>query len=99
MFHKKSVYNWNTDFVTKTVSTQTTGKDLQMFEKIKRILALIGAILLAALYLITLILAFADPTASRDWLKAAVCATIIVPIVLYGYILVYRLLKKKNGDE
>lgn len=65
-----------------------------MFNKLKRIFALAGAILLACLYLTTLILAFVDPTASKDWLKASIVCTIIIPIFLYAYILIYRYLKK-----
>ncbi len=65
-----------------------------MFEKLKRIFALAGAVLLAAMYLITLILAFVDPTASKDWLKAALITTVVIPVFLYAYILVYRNLKK-----
>lgn len=65
-----------------------------MFEKLKRIFALLGALLLAGLYLITLILAFVDPTASKDWLKASIVCTVIIPVFLYAYILIYRYLKK-----
>lgn len=70
-----------------------------MYEKIKRILALIGVILLIGLYLVTLILAFVDPTASKDWLKAAVSATLVIPVLLYGYILVYRILTKNKKED
>ena len=65
-----------------------------MLDKMKRILALAGAVLLAGLYLITLILAFADPTASKDWLKASVVCTVVIPIFLYAYLLIYRYLTK-----
>ena len=65
-----------------------------MLDKMKRILALAGSVLLAGLYLITLILAFADPTASKDWLKASVVCTVVIPIFLYAYLLIYRYLKK-----
>ncbi len=65
-----------------------------MKEKVKRILALCGALLLAALYLITLVLAFIDPTEAKNWLKAAVVCTVIIPVFLYAYILIYRYLKK-----
>ena len=44
-----------------------------MFQKLKRILALAGAVLLAAMYLITAVLAFVDPTASKDWLIRCIC--------------------------
>lgn len=65
-----------------------------MFQKLKRILALAGAIFLACLYLITLVLAFVDPTASKDWLKASLVSTVVIPVFLYAYILIYRYLKK-----
>lgn len=65
-----------------------------MFQKLKRIFALAGAILLAGMYLITLILAFVDPTASKDWLKASLVCTVVIPCFLYAYILIYRYLKK-----
>ena len=65
-----------------------------MKEKVKRILALCGALLLAALYLITLVLAFIDPTEAKNRLKAAVVCTVIIPVFLYAYILIYRYLKK-----
>lgn len=65
-----------------------------MFQKFKRIFALLGAVLLAGMYLITVVLAFADPTASKDWLMASIICTIVIPCFLYAYILVYRYLKK-----
>lgn len=65
-----------------------------MLKKLKRILALTGAILLAGMYLITLVLVFTDSTASKDWLKASLVCTVVIPCFLYAYILVYRYLKK-----
>ena len=65
-----------------------------MLEKIKRILALGGAILLAGLYIVTLILAFVDPTASKEWLKISISATLVIPVLLYAYMLIYKYLKK-----
>ena len=51
-----------------------------MSPKIKRVVALLGVVILVGLYLITLILAFVDPTASKDWLKASIICTIIIPV-------------------
>lgn len=65
-----------------------------MSPKIKRVVALLGVVILVGLYLITLILAFVDPTASKDWLKASIVCTIIIPVFFYAYLLVYRNLKK-----
>ena len=65
-----------------------------MSPKIKRVVALLGVVILVGLYLITLILAFVDPTAYKDWLKASIICTIIIPVFFYAYLLVYRNLKK-----
>ena len=65
-----------------------------MSPKIKRVVALLGVVILVGLYLITLILAFVDPTASKDWLKASIICTIIITVFFYAYLLVYRNLKK-----
>ena len=65
-----------------------------MSPKKKRVVALLGVVILVGLYLITLILAFVDPTASKDWLKASIICTIIIPVFFYAYLLVYRNLKK-----
>ncbi len=65
-----------------------------MSPKIKRVVALLGVVILVGLYLITLILAFVDPTVSKDWLKASIICTIIIPVFFYAYLLVYRNLKK-----
>ena len=53
-------------------------------KKVKRILALAGAMLLFALYASTLIFAFID---------SDVC-TIILPVLVYAYILVYRVTRR-----
>ena len=65
-----------------------------MSRKIKRIVALLGVIILVGLYLATLILAFVDPTEAKNWLKAVVVCTVIIPIFFYAYLLIYRNLKK-----
>ena len=64
--------------------------------KLTRIFALIGAILLAGLYICTLILALIDSAYTSDLLKAAIASTIILPILLYAYILIYRLAKHSD---
>ena len=65
-----------------------------MFEKIKRILALIGVALLAGMYLTSLVLALLDSPAAKDWLKVSLVMSVLVPVLLFAFILVYRMLKK-----
>lgn len=68
-------------------------------KKSKRILALIGALLLICLYGSTLIFAFVDHSATTGLLKASIAATIFLPVLLYAYTLVYRLSKRKKPDD
>lgn len=68
-------------------------------KKTKRILALTGVVILALLYLSTLFFALIDSPWANDCLKASVGATILVPIMLYGYLLIYRLIKKNKEQE
>ena len=64
-------------------------------KNIKRILAVIGVILLIGMYVCTLIFALIGSPASDDLLKASIAATVL----LYGFILITRLLKNKNDQN
>ena len=68
-------------------------------EKLKRIFALIGAILLTALYGSTLIFALLDSPAASSLLSASIAATVLVPVLLYAYILIARILKGRGNDN
>ncbi|MCC2253735.1 hypothetical protein LKD70_04670 [Ruminococcus sp. CLA-AA-H200] len=68
-------------------------------KNIKRILALIGAVLLIVLYLSTLVFALTDSPAATGLLRASIAATILVPVLLYAYILVARLIKDRSRDD
>ena len=68
-------------------------------KKAKRILALAGAVLLECMYACTIILALMGSPATTGLFKASVAATILVPVLLYAYILVARLLKGSGSDE
>ncbi|MCR5272367.1 MAG: hypothetical protein K6E13_05220 [Lachnospiraceae bacterium] len=65
-------------------------------KKIKRILAVIGIIILLGLYLSTLIFALIGSERALDYLKVSVYATIVVPVLIWAYMFVYKLMK---GDE
>lgn len=68
-------------------------------KKFKRTLALIGAVLLLLLYVSTFLFAFLDHSASMGLLKASVACTVILPVLLYAYALVYRAIRKDNDDS
>ena len=68
-------------------------------KKIKQIFALTGAILLVCMYAATLIFALIDSPAAAGLFKASIAATILVPVLLYAFILITRLLKDHNDDR
>lgn len=69
-----------------------------LMKKMKRFLALTGAFLLSAMYAATLVFALIGSEHALTLLKAAIACTVIVPVFLYAYILVYRVLKKDDTD-
>jgi len=68
-------------------------------EKLKRILALGGVVVLVGLYLLTFISSFIVTEYQASLFQASIYATIIIPIFLYGYMLIYRVLKKDSSNN
>ena len=67
-------------------------------KKTKQILAIIGVILLAALYLGTLVLAILG----KDFFPmfmAALCLTLVLPVILWLYTLMQKSRKEKKENE
>ena len=65
--------------------------------RLKRIFALAGAVLLACMYIATLVFALIDSPAASGLFRASVAATILIPVLLYGYILIARLLGNQDS--
>lgn len=68
-------------------------------KRIKQILAIAGIILLAALYLATLILALTDNSSSMQMFYASIVATVIIPVLLWAYSFIYRLIRKNKPES
>ena len=68
-------------------------------KKRKRILALLGVIFLVLLYLSTLIFALLKNDTAATLLRVSVALTILLPCMLYSYLLIYRLVNKKEDEE
>ena len=66
---------------------------------IKRIQAVAGVIFLICMYASTLVFALMGSAQSTNLLMASVIATVIVPVLLYAFTLVTRLLKDHNLDS
>ena len=70
-------------------------------KKTKRILALIGVILLVGLYITTLVLAIVDSSATMDLFRGSIFATVVIPTIIWAYTYIYQLFSKKkdHGDS
>lgn len=68
-------------------------------KKVKQILALTGAALLICMYAATLVFAVIDSPAAVGFMKASIAATILIPVLLYAFILVARLLKDRGNEQ
>lgn len=55
----------------------------------KQIIALIGVFLLAALYIVTLLVAIFNPDGAGVLFRGCLAATIVVPLLIWVYILLY----------
>jgi hypothetical protein len=68
-------------------------------KNLKRILSLIGAILLFCMYASTLVFAFIDHTKSMWLFKASIACTLIFPILLYAYTLVFKITRHDQDQD
>jgi hypothetical protein len=75
-----------------------TSERVNQMKHMKRILAIIGIVILVGLYIATLISAIFTSPASTGLFRASVFCTVAVPVMLYAYMLVYKLLKNKNDS-
>lgn len=66
--------------------------------KAKRIAALIGVILLVLLYISTLVFALINSPLSIMMFKASVTMTIVIPVLIAGFRILYNVLKGKGGE-
>ena len=68
-------------------------------KKGKQLLALLGVIVLVGLYLSTIVCALFAGDNFMDMLMASVYATIIIPVLIWAYTLIYKLVKKKDDEN
>ncbi len=67
-------------------------------KKAKRILAAAAAVILAALYLCSLIFALIDHPMKDSLMAASLYATVVVPVLLYVFLFIAKLLQKRNDS-
>ncbi len=65
----------------------------------KRILAGLGALLLFGLYLAALIFALIDHPLAGKLLMSSILGTVVIPCIIYGYLLFCKVTKNDDEDE
>lgn len=68
-------------------------------QKAKRILALLGIVILVGMYVITFILGLTASPATKNMLMASIACTIVLPCLLYGMMVMSRVLGGKKDEE
>lgn len=68
-------------------------------KKMKQIMAWIGIIILVALYLITFLLGIFGNEHTKGMLMASIICTVIIPCLMYGMILIAKVLSKDGTNE
>ncbi len=67
--------------------------------KSKRILAIIGIVLLVGLYVVSLISAIFVTEASATLFKVSIFCTIVIPLLIYVYMMLCRVFRKKDNND
>lgn len=68
-------------------------------KKVKQVLALAGVVILVGLYASTLICALSASEYFMDLVMASVYATVVIPVLLWAYSFLYKLIKKDTGGK
>lgn len=68
-------------------------------DKIKRIGAIICVAIIAISYLITIVSVFLQVENWVNYLYGSIFVTVVFPIILYGMLLVAKVVNKENKDE
>ena len=68
-------------------------------DKLRRIFAAAGAVVLLGMYLLTFISAILATPATHALFLGSLSATIIIPIFLYAYTLIYKMVYKEKDED
>lgn len=63
----------------------------------KQIVALVGVVLLALMYIITLVAAIVDSSASAKWFRISLFGTLAIPLIIWIYAWMYARLTGKHA--
>ena len=70
-----------------------------MYQKLKRILALTAIVIILLLYAATFVLSLLPGDQAKDPLRVSIVATVVIPVLLYIYLWLFRLFKGDGKDQ
>lgn len=70
-----------------------------MYQKLKRILALSAVAVILLLYLLTFVLSFWKSEQAKELLLISLTATVVIPVLLYLYLWLFRMFHKDDPDH
>lgn len=68
-------------------------------KKTKRILALAGVVILVGFYILTLIFSLMKSELAQALFRASFACTFIIPVLIYAYMLFYKVNHKDDDDK
>lgn len=68
-------------------------------KKTKQILSLLGVLFLIGLYISTIVCALSGSENFMDLLMASIYATVVIPVLIWAYTFVYKLIHKHTSDD
>ena len=78
------------------INIGNTPKRSKIMKRVKQILAILGIVVLVGLYILTLVFAITDNSSTQSLLAASIFATIVVPVLLWAYSFIYRMVTHKD---
>lgn len=68
-------------------------------KKVKQVLAILLILILIGLYVSTLVFAIIGSERAMVWLKISIYATIVLPVLLWAYGFIYKMIKDDNEKK
>ena len=68
-------------------------------KKFRQILAILGIILLAGMYIATIVCALSASENFMNMLMASIYATIVIPVLIWAITFIYKLAKKEDKQN
>ena len=70
-----------------------------MYQKLRRILALLTVIIILLFYLAVFVLSLFHNEQSGELLMIALVATVVIPVLVYIYLWLFRIFRKKEDED